>query len=1007
MKYFLKSLVFVALLFTSLRSISQPLPCPPLSTTSITGIGGTTICNGGCTTISCTDTTSIKSTSSYTFSTIPYLPTSFTGGTSILVGTDDVYSGVLALPFPFCFYGVKYNSCLIGANGEICFNTSLAGGGCPWSIPGPIPTPGSLNAATINTIMGAYYDLDPSIPGGTTTWAIYGTAPCRTFVVSWNNIPLFNAGTCPGLTGTQQIVLYESTYAIDIFIHNKPICDAWNSGRGILGIVDQTGANYNLAPGKNGTSFGITDSGYRFTPNGPATWRYVWTDPTGTVVGTTRTATVCPTVATVYTVTGIASSNCDSFMVRSSVLVQIGRNPNISRFTRTNPSLCGVCDGSIKLFGLVPGSSDTIYYKYNGALQPYVVQITAPDSSLTITGLCSGRYDSIVVKEALCHTDPIGPIILTDPPIAISSVTTTNPLASCTCDGTITLYGLYPSHAFTVNYDFNGIPQPPVSTTTTTSGTITLTGLCAGRYSNIVASFGACITPPRSFYDLVAPAPYVFNVKNKNNPTQCGYCDGDITIGSAPPFSTDTIRYSLNGAPQPPIVTIALSDSSIYLPGLCAGDYTGFTVTVGPCTFPVGGSALLSTIPVVANFNMVVKYGCNGDTVYFTNNSTSAGTLFYTWNFGDGTSDTTKNPMHIFSQGTYTVTLTSTNHYCVDSFKLPLDLVHPIKAIFGASPTLLCQNNPVVFTDSSIGTGLSYAWYFGNGATSTVPSPVYSYQKTGLYKAMMIITDFVPCLDTAMVDIQVDTISGIKMAITDTVICRSTDMHFTALYTPIGNTGITWDMGDGYGIKNVNPLIHSYDAVGVFTVTATAHYRACKDTTASRKVVVIPQPNINLGDDTFICPGSEPIILGDRSNANNPNATWKWNTGQTTRTIAVSTPGYYFATVNINNCITSDTVWVKNDCYMNIPNVFSPNGDGVNDYFFPRQMLTSGLVSFKMQIFNRWGQIIFESSSLDGSGWDGRFNGVDQPVGVYVYVIDGTFRDGQKEHHQGNVTMLR
>ena len=79
----------------------------------------------------------------------------------------------------------------------------------------------------------------------------------------------------------------------------------------------------------------------------------------------------------------------------------------------------------------------------------------------------------------------------------------------------------------------------------------------------------------------------------------------------------------------------------------------------------------------------------------------------------------------------------------------------------------------------------------------------------------------------------------------------------------------------------------------------------------------------------------------------------------------------------------------------------------MNDYFFPRQLLTSGLTSFNMNIYNRWGQLVFTSNSLDGRGWDGRFNGSEQPQGVFVYIIDVTFKDGQKEHHQGNVTLLR
>ena len=109
----------------------------------------------------------------------------------------------------------------------------------------------------------------------------------------------------------------------------------------------------------------------------------------------------------------------------------------------------------------------------------------------------------------------------------------------------------------------------------------------------------------------------------------------------------------------------------------------------------------------------------------------------------------------------------------------------------------------------------------------------------------------------------------------------------------------------------------------------------------------------------------------------------------------------------MDGCTGSDTVNVSNDCYLDVPNVFTPNGDGLNDYFLPRQLLSKGLASFSMEIYNRWGQVIFTTSSIDGRGWDGKFNDTPQPEGVYVYVIDATFVDGQKEHHQGNVTLLR
>lgn len=102
-----------------------------------------------------------------------------------------------------------------------------------------------------------------------------------------------------------------------------------------------------------------------------------------------------------------------------------------------------------------------------------------------------------------------------------------------------------------------------------------------------------------------------------------------------------------------------------------------------------------------------------------------------------------------------------------------------------------------------------------------------------------------------------------------------------------------------------------------------------------------------------------------------------------------------------------ESINISKDCYIDIPNAFTPNGDGINDYFFPRQLLSGNVSGFYMQVFNRWGQLIFETTHANGRGWDGKFNGQDQPGGVYIYWINVTFDNNRQEQYKGNVSLIR
>jgi len=115
--------------------------------------------------------------------------------------------------------------------------------------------------------------------------------------------------------------------------------------------------------------------------------------------------------------------------------------------------------------------------------------------------------------------------------------------------------------------------------------------------------------------------------------------------------------------------------------------------------------------------------------------------------------------------------------------------------------------------------------------------------------------------------------------------------------------------------------------------------------------------------------------------------------------------------MDANGCESSSqvTVTVSGECpiaevILKVPTAFTPNSDGLNDIFrieeFDNYTFTS------LRIYNRWGEVIFESRDI-AHGWDGRANGAQQPIGSYVFVIDGVDGKGEALVTKGNVTLLR
>jgi gliding motility-associated-like protein len=108
--------------------------------------------------------------------------------------------------------------------------------------------------------------------------------------------------------------------------------------------------------------------------------------------------------------------------------------------------------------------------------------------------------------------------------------------------------------------------------------------------------------------------------------------------------------------------------------------------------------------------------------------------------------------------------------------------------------------------------------------------------------------------------------------------------------------------------------------------------------------------------------------------------------------------------VDRDGCYVSDSIHIGSACSIYVPNAFSPNGDGINDYF---EFISTHVTDAEVSVYNRWGTRIFYSTALkekwDGSdGWDTNY-----PAGVYVYIIRGSYRSGKTFYLQGHVLLIR
>ncbi|MBX2907528.1 MAG: PKD domain-containing protein [Taibaiella sp.] len=414
--------------------------------------------------------------------------------------------------------------------------------------------------------------------------------------------------------------------------------------------------------------------------------------------------------------------------------------------------------------------------------------------------------------------------------------------------------------------------------------------------------------------------------------------------------------------------------------------------------------------------------GCAPLTVNFVNTTTNG--LTFLWNFGDGSPTvTTFAPTHTYTAGgTFTVTLTSTNENAcfkttdtafliisVDTNKLHPDFTYQI--------TDSCGPFIAAFTNTSttnITTGApTYVWHFGDGATfaGDIPPP-HNYADTGYYTVMLIMSHPDACKtpDTVQKKIHIFyTLVSAEAELPDTLCLGAT-------FRPTGGmknaTSVNWTFGDG-GTSTETLPSYKYMAPGTYTVTVVAaNPGTCNGAdTVVHIITVISGP---IADFIFIPVKPEANIPTTFTNKSINATHYSWDFGDNTNSTEVNPVHQYKKTGNFKVCLTAmnestcpavacKTVPTEVVPLLGLPTGFSPNGDGQNDILYVRG---AAIETMHLRIYNRWGQLVFESKSQD-IGWDGTFGGEPQPIEAYGYVLEATFIDGTSRLLKGNITLLR
>ncbi len=746
-----------------------------------------------------------------------------------------------------------------------------------------------------------------------------------------------------------------------------------------------------------------TDLTVVFTGTGPYTYSY---NDGSTVYGPFVTnlnpaiINVSPLVNTNYGITTISDANCTGSGAGTAAITVIPLP------TSTLTGSTEICRGSSTNMNLAFTGVPPFEYSYTdgtGIFGPFLTNNFSV--SIPVSPNNNTSYNITLVTGAGCTGSPSGvvDIIVNDIPQAEAILSG----SSVICDGessqfNIVFTGIAP---YTYSYTDGSSTFGPFTTSNNpeiipvTPGTTTSYSLvnmsddkCPGTTSGL-----AQVTVNPLPVATVSGSPSIcygsgtsFNIGfTGTGPYTYMYSDGTTNYG---PFTTSS---------NPEIISVT---------PLVSTTYNVVSVSDANC---VGSSAGVASVTV----NQIPSALMSGDAAICYGQQTNLNVTFvgvapFTYTYSNGTTNvgpfTTINasvsiPVSPNSSATYSlVSLTDAN--CPGTVAGTADVtVNPLPqpAISGILEICDGESSTLTATPGFV----SYNW--SNGSASAA----INVTTAGIYAVT--VTDINGCSGSTAANFIVNQTPVISFTNDTSLTCDVPKINFINYSSYPPGSQFTWDFGDNSGSNNPSPS-HIYNQPGTYTVSLNITTPAGCTADASQSVDITFFP---LAEAKFIADPNVTNVFNARVqfiDQSDYAVSWLWDFNDGNRSVEQN-PVHYFEKIgnykvtlvvtNVAGCpdLYSSEV-VVNPFY--IPNAFTPNSDGINDYFFNAGYVLD-VKSYRLAVFNRWGQKVFSTGDFNEfwNGYDA--NGNTAPEGVYVYSIDVVTKGGKEHNFNGTVSLVR